>query len=248
VGVALGLGIPFVAAQREATCRRECSNNLKNIALGAQNYHDTYKRFPMAIRNDSNGQPMHGWQIALLPFMDQTPVYAQYRFEEPWDSQYNLTLCYRTMRDNAGRPFIPGTPYYTVCPSHRNHTKTRFTNYALVTGPGTLFPPDRQTDYQDVTDGTSNTLLAVEIDHPDVHWLQPWALSVETMSFRINDRSKPSVSSQHRGGANVVFVDAEVYFMTEEIDPQQVRALITISGGENVRRDRLINEGLLRAI
>ena len=63
-----------------------------------------------------------------------------------------------------------------------------------------------------------------------------------------SDRSKPSISSQHRGGANVVFVDGGVYFLSEEIEPQQLRALITISGGENVGRDRLVNEGLLRPI
>ncbi len=247
VGVAFGLSIPFFAARREAARCQECSSNLKQIAFCIHNHYAFFKRYPRAIRNDSNGRPMHGWHIAILRYMEQRPIYDQYRFKEPWDSQHNLTLAYRTISDNTGRRFIPGTPDYCVCPSHRQHTKTRFTNYTVITGPGTLFPSNRRTTHTDITDGTANTLVAVEIDHPNVHWLQPWTLSIETMSFRVNDSSKPSISSQHPGGANVAFVDGEVYFMSEDIEPQQLRALITISGGENVTRDELIDKGLLRA-
>lgn len=248
IGAVLGLVIPYVAVRRETARCEECASNLKQIAFCIHNHYAFFKRYPKAIRNDRNGKPIHGWHIGILRYTEQRPIYDQYRFAEPWNSQHNLTLAYRTISDNTGRRFMPGTPDYCVCPSHRRHTKTRFTNYTVITGPGTLFPPKQRITHVDVTDGTANTLLAVEIDHPNVHWLQPWALSIETMSFRVNDRSTPSISSQHRGGANVAFVDGEVYFMSEEIDPQQLRALITISGGESVSRDELIDKGLLRKL
>ena len=47
IGILVALLLPAIQAAREAARRTQCNNNLKNIALGLQNYHDTYKTFPM---------------------------------------------------------------------------------------------------------------------------------------------------------------------------------------------------------
>ena len=43
----------------QATDRRQCNNNLRQIARAFLNYHDVYKTFPPAYIPDDNGQPMH---------------------------------------------------------------------------------------------------------------------------------------------------------------------------------------------
>ena len=47
IGVLVALLLPAVSASREAARRTQCNNNLKNIVLSLQNYHDTFRLFPM---------------------------------------------------------------------------------------------------------------------------------------------------------------------------------------------------------
>src|SRR6266581_4932548 len=46
IGTLVALLLPAVQAAREASRRTACSNNLKQIGLAAQNFHDIYSRFP----------------------------------------------------------------------------------------------------------------------------------------------------------------------------------------------------------
>lgn len=87
IGILVALLLPAVQAAREAARRMSCSNNLKQLGLGMQNYHDTYKAFPpVAIYGQgaysiSGVQPAlvpayhHTWCTAILPFMEQQPLY-----------------------------------------------------------------------------------------------------------------------------------------------------------------------------
>jgi type II secretory pathway pseudopilin PulG len=82
--VLLALLVPLIQASRGRARRMLCSNNLKNICLSLQNYHDTYKRFPMGAMhsgaNPGGDPPVNAalgpsWWFGIAPFMEQRNVY-----------------------------------------------------------------------------------------------------------------------------------------------------------------------------
>lgn len=73
IGILIALLLPAVQAAREAARRSQCSNNLKQLGLGIQNFHDTYKVFPIGQPDDDNDN--YAWGAYILPFCEQRPLY-----------------------------------------------------------------------------------------------------------------------------------------------------------------------------
>ncbi len=87
IGVLIALLLPAVQAAREAARRSQCTNNLKQIGLGLQNYGDVYKCFPAdavwggpflpngSVSVNPESTYHYPWTIAILPFIEQKPLY-----------------------------------------------------------------------------------------------------------------------------------------------------------------------------
>jgi len=73
-----------------------CSNNVRQVGLAFMNYYAAYNRFP------SPAYDAHSWRVRVLPFMQSSPVYSEYRFDEPWDSEANLSLDVRPLVAKGG--------------------------------------------------------------------------------------------------------------------------------------------------
>ena len=78
-----------ISQARAAAQRQQQQNNLKQIMLALHNYHDTYTHFPPAVVIDPQSKVARSWRVELLPFLDQSLLYQQYKKDEPWDSEAN---------------------------------------------------------------------------------------------------------------------------------------------------------------
>ncbi len=76
IGVLVALLLPAVQAAREAARRMQCTNNLKNLALGLHNYHSARKHFPAGADDDKWHVPAWGWGFHLLPYIEQGPLHT----------------------------------------------------------------------------------------------------------------------------------------------------------------------------
>jgi hypothetical protein len=81
--VLVALLLPAVQAAREAARRMQCSNNLKQIGLSLQNYHDVFNSLPFGARaryvqtskkNPTNQNWGPSWYVGILPFCEQKPL------------------------------------------------------------------------------------------------------------------------------------------------------------------------------
>lgn len=197
--------------------RQEAMNNLKQIGLAFHNYHDIQKKFPTAASVDASGKPLLSWRVHLLPLLDQQELYQQFKLDEPWDSDHNKALIPRmpaVFASSGGAPASSG-----------------LTRILVPVGAGMIFEGAQPIGIREITDGTSNTILCVEV-HADaaVPWTKPDDLQVD-----LNDPLKNLAGSRPEG-CLLLMCDGSVRTIQDTIDVNTLKALFTRNGGEAVQK------------
>lgn len=54
IGILIAMLLPAIQAAREAARRAQCSNNIKQLCLGMQEFHDAFDKFPCALYSPNN--------------------------------------------------------------------------------------------------------------------------------------------------------------------------------------------------
>ena len=81
IAILIALLVPAVQKVREAAAKTQCTNNLKQIALGFHNYHDTYKAFPPS-RIDTDGAAT--WTVLILPYLEQGDLFKLWNMKNSY--------------------------------------------------------------------------------------------------------------------------------------------------------------------
>ena len=78
IAILIGLLLPAVQKVREAAARSQCQNNLKQMGLAFQNYHDTYLGFPYERNASGPGGKALSFYVMILPFIEQQNMYNSF--------------------------------------------------------------------------------------------------------------------------------------------------------------------------
>jgi prepilin-type N-terminal cleavage/methylation domain-containing protein len=110
IGLLVAMLLPAVQAAREAARRSQCLNNMKQLCLAAQNFHDAKGVLPEAIHYSQEALDQTGpirwefeyfmflsagdgfgpnWVIQCLPYLEEQPLYNQFNLKLPIDDIAN---------------------------------------------------------------------------------------------------------------------------------------------------------------
>jgi prepilin-type N-terminal cleavage/methylation domain-containing protein len=173
IGILIALLLPAVQAGREAARRAQCTNNLKQIGLGLQNYHDVYKSFPP-------GNVTHGgccstkshmvWTVAVLPFLEQANLQDKVDITKPIEDKANAFIqttklaAYICPSDTqAGQLLVPDSGPH----DNRQYMTSSYRGMGGAGWRNSGEPPDRrQWDSSDILDSDARPSLRGAL-----HWV-----------------------------------------------------------------------------
>jgi prepilin-type processing-associated H-X9-DG protein len=204
---ALMMMLPRLQAASENT---RSQNNLKQIGLAMHNYHDANNHFPADVVNKA-GKPLLSWRVLILPYIEQSELYKEFRLDEAWDSDHNKKL-------------LAKMPKIFADPTGKTEDKT-VTFYQGIKGPDAFFEDGKKITIVDITDGTSNTIMAAEAEKA-----VPWTKPVDLV---YNQKGKlPAFGGFRPGYFNALFADGSVRGISRKAKEAALRATITRNGGE----------------
>lgn len=251
------VGLFIVAARkaRQAAFHAHCMNNLKQLAMSMQNYHDCYRRFPSATASDIWNRP---GMAAMAPteqrmsWLFEISVFVEARMDQkwrldnskPWDAAENQYVANSEM------------PYY-FCPAHSALGADRlWADYVGIAGLGKnairlpktdknagMFGYDRRLTLDDITDGTSSTIAISETARDNDRWAKPGDATVRGLDpdggpylgvgGQFNSHHYEGIWDK-RCRTNVALADASVKTLSDRISSRVFEALATIAGGEKI--------------
>ena len=182
IGILVALLLPAVQAAREAARRMSCGNNLHQLGIALQNYHDTHQSLPPAAiwkyvppgtaDNQFQGQGFernYTWIALTLPYLEEGNLQNEMNF--------NLPLLPQLGSD--GETIVSKTIPALICPSDPgfqggNRWNLGWTNYAGAEGYDWWFRGNHPLSgvfnlstrsavrFRDIKDGLSNTIAVGE--------------------------------------------------------------------------------------
>ena len=112
IGTLVGLLLPAVQAARESARQSQCSNNLRQWALGMQSYHDVYGVLPLGVSRWQCIQT--SWVPTLWPYVEQVDLAKNFKYNQLFGDWPNV----KQLTASPPAPASVRLPIY-YCPSDR---------------------------------------------------------------------------------------------------------------------------------
>src|SRR5947207_8560916 len=159
---------------------------------------------------------MHGWQTILLPYLEEEALFKTIKFDLPWNHPDNAVPF-------QGRLQLYMNPRVTEQKDASEYALSHYASNARVIG-GNV-----PVKLSDITDGTSNTILAGEAAGNYKPWGHPRNWRDPALGL---NRSPDGFGSKSSRGVQMVMADGSVRTLSSKTSLAVLRALSTPNGGE----------------
>lgn len=257
IGLLVALVLPAVQQARESARRSQCQANLRQVGVALHVYHEARRHLPVGCveKRIPAAKPagrQHAWSAAILPHLEEGPLWRQIDFQEAYDAAVNapaareriaLYLCPSTVRMAAGREdAMVGNPLAASDPAAYRGAAIDYGGIygAAQTAPSAngVFLYDRPVKLSEVTDGTSRTLAAAEDSGRG--WLMngEWinGENIYDVAGLVNRQRDNEIWSDHPLGAMALWCDGAVTFLDEATEQTILRAMCTRAGNDSVNQ------------
>jgi hypothetical protein len=220
------------------------------IALAVENYRETYGTYPTGTIPNPELPPEKrlSWLVALLPFVEMDNLYKEVPKNRAWDDDSNRTI--------AGTYVMPYA--CTIGRIGYSNGLVQPAEYVGISGVGSdaaellaghplcgMFGYSRTIRKEDIRDGLSSTLMAIETSTD----LGPWAAGGPSTVRGVDSERQPFIGPSCQFGGNqktdrellkwfthdcatAAFADCSVRFLNDSISRETLEALATIAGGD----------------
>lgn len=216
--MASNISAPMLSSFRLSLPEPKMVQNLKELGLAIHNYHDTNTCFVPRTINDEEGKPLLSWRVALLPYLGEQELYSKFNLDEPWDSAHN-------------KPLLDAMPDFFRNPKAelKNGYTTVVAPFGATDQPSFTIWDYEQASFRQVTDGTSNTILFLEVAaESSVPWTAP-------EDFDIGEKDILKALGAPPVGGRATFADGSVQEIANYLTDEIITALLSAAGGEVVQ-------------
>jgi type II secretory pathway pseudopilin PulG len=185
IGILVALLLPAVQAAREAARRTQCTNNLKQLALATHNFENSHKYIPPSATDLVGNR--RGFMSWILPYLEEANVRELYNPDIEWFAADNQSAI-QTQLPFLQCPSVPVNPRTSSGATDGVSWTGACSDYGVMQGLDSStttymgisadkarkrgFTRDRETTLlAAVTDGTSNSILLVEIAGQPELWI-----------------------------------------------------------------------------
>lgn len=261
IGALVALLLPAVESARERGRTMQCASNLKQIALGLQEFDESTHNLP----HTSDAQGLSAF-FNILPYVEESQLYNQYnRGSTLTTSQtaqntsimswpLSLFRCPSMAISTAAQAAYPGWGSYAVC------TGSAYGHFVNQADPeydnGAIIDSDKgNTSVHLISDldGASNTFLAGELNYGltnfppyggATEWASGYPFCSTATTCGVFDSTYIVIPGtyyelntfrgDHPGGVNMVMVDGSVHFVDQRLDPTTLDYLAQRNDGQTV--------------